>query len=153
MSGPSAHPTCVCKGQFYGKLCEKSGFGFSVGSFMSFPPLDPNTNDISIVFSTNKENSLLAYNFGEQTGGRSDFLALELVNGKPRLAFGGSRTGVGSVTLNRFLADGKWHRVTAIRNSRAISLNVSQCGESGEGCEECKAGDSSCYADEVGHTG
>ncbi len=153
VSGPSAHPTCVCKGQFYGKLCEKSGFGFSVGSFMSFPPLDPNTNDISIVFSTNKENSLLAYNFGEQTGGRSDFLALELVNGKPRLAFGGSRTGVGSVTLNRFLADGKWHRVTAIRNSRAISLNVSQCGESGEGCEECKAGDSSCYADEVGHTG
>ena len=32
-------------------------------SYMTFPPLETSTNDISIVFSTNMSDALLAYNF------------------------------------------------------------------------------------------
>jgi len=151
-SGP-AHRKCSCRDQFYGKYCEKSSLGFSSGSFMSFPPLDPNTNDVSIVFSTNKRNSLLLYNFGEEVGGRSDFIGLELLDGEPRLGFGGSRTAVGSVRLNKFVSDGKWYRILAIRNSKAISLSVSECEESGSHCTDCPPGDPSCYVTDIGHTG
>ncbi|QQP40958.1 Uncharacterized protein FKW44_015184, partial [Caligus rogercresseyi] len=74
---------CRCPDNFYGNRCELSTFGFDELSFATFPPLDSNTNDISITFATTKANSLLIYNHGEVAGGRSDFLALELVKGKP----------------------------------------------------------------------
>lgn len=152
LTAPS-HPKCLCKNQFYGKYCEQNSLGFSQASFMSFPPLDPNLNDISLVFSTNMKNSLLVYNYGEQVGGRSDFLVLELVEGHTRFAFGGSRTAVGSVTLPQFVADGKWHKILAIRNTRSISLTISDCEENGSFCKDCPFGDSTCYVTDIGHTG
>ena len=149
----SAYPVCKCSGHFYGRYCEKSGFGFALASFMRFPSLDSNTDDIAIVFSTNKENSLLVYNFGEQIGGRSDFVAIELINGKVSFSFGGARTAVASVSVDKFVADGEWHRVVAIRNSRLISLSVSHCEDSGDHCQECSLNDPSCYASNQGFTG
>ena len=151
--GSSAYPKCKCPPQFYGQYCEKSGYGFSFGSFMTFSPLDPSTNDIAITFSTNKEHSLLAYNFGEQTGGRSDFVAIELLNGRPTLSFGGSRTAVAMVSVDKYVTNGQWYRIMAVRNSRVISLSVSECEENGESCKDCRPDDSSCYADNVGLTG
>jgi hypothetical protein len=148
-----AYPKCKCPPQFYGQHCEKSGHGFAFGSFMTFPPLDPSTNDIALTFSTNKDYSLLVYNFGEQTGGRSDFVAIELLNGKPTLSFGGSRTAVAMVTVDKYVADGGWWRIVAVRNSRVISLSVSACEENGESCEDCAPENASCYADSVGPTG
>jgi protocadherin Fat 4 len=120
---------------------------------MAFPPLEPNTNDISITFSTNKKNSLLAYGFGEQTGGRSDFVALQLINGKPMLSYGGARTAIFSISVDKFITDGQWYRVIATRNGRVISLYVSTCQQGGEVCEECKPGNPSCYANGVGISG
>ena len=146
-------PKCKCPLHYYGRHCEKSAFGFSFGSYMAFPPLDPNTNDVSVIFSTNKRNALLVYNFGEQTGGRSDFVAIQLINGIPTFSYGGSRTAIAVVRVNKFVADGSWHRVIATRNSRVISLSVSDCKESGEVCSECRPGDNSCYANDVGPTG
>ena len=71
-----------------------STFGFEEFSSVQFPALDATTNDISVTFATTKPNSLLVYNYGKPAGGgRSDFIALELVGGKPRLSWGGSRTG------------------------------------------------------------
>ena len=62
-------------------------------SHVSFDPLDATTNDISVTFATTKPNSLLVYNHGKLVAGRSDFIALELVEGRPRLSWGGARTG------------------------------------------------------------
>lgn len=143
----------MCEPNFFGKHCEKSTYGFQPYSYMAFPSLKPSTNDISIVFSTNRRDALLAYNFGAQNGGRSDFVALEIVHGKPQFSFGGSRTAVAKVSLERDVADGDWHRVTVIRNGRVASLSVVTCQDHGELCEECSHANSSCSLSVTGQAG
>lgn len=147
---------CSCTDGRYGRHCEKSTYGFQELSYMMFPSLDAATNDITIIFSTTKPNSLLVYNYGLQTGGRSDFVAIELVNGKAVFSFGGARTAITSVTVGgktNNLADTNWHKITATRNGRVLSLSVSSCTEHGDVCEECRPGDNLCYADDIGPTG
>ena len=144
---------CKCPDNFYGTNCEKSTFGFAELSFMTFPSLDPNTNDISITFSTTKANSLLVYNYGESSGGRSDFLSVQLVEGKARFSFGGARTAITEISVNKYIADGRWFKVTATRNNRVASLSVEDCTESGEFCKLCQAGDESCFTKDIGDTG
>ncbi|XP_034473872.1 cadherin-related tumor suppressor [Drosophila innubila] len=144
---------CSCPSGRYGRHCERFSYGFDPLSFMSFPSLDPTTNDISIVFATTKSTALLVYNYGLQTGGRSDFLAIELVQGQAYFSSGGSRTAISTAVAGLNLADGSWHKVTATRNGRVMSLSVAKCTESGDVCAECTPGDSSCYADVVGPVG
>ncbi|XP_064092540.1 cadherin-related tumor suppressor-like [Macrobrachium nipponense] len=144
---------CSCKLNFYGTHCEKSTFSFSELSFMTFPTLDPTTNDISITFSTNKPDALLVYNYGLQTGGRSDFVAIELKGGQPRFSFGGARTEIVRIGVEQNVADGKWYKVTATRNGRVISISVASCTHNGETCEECSPHNSSCHSDDIGFTG
>ena len=144
---------CKCPDNYYGTNCEKSTFGFGELSFMTFPALDPNTNDISITFSTTRSNCLLVYNYGEATGGRSDFIAVELINGKATFSFGGARTAVTKISVNKYLANGRWFKVTATRNNRVASLSVEDCTESGEYCKQCLAGDESCFTKDIGDTG
>ena len=141
---------CSCPEGRYGRHCERSTFGFDELSYMTFPPLDANTNDIIMTFATTKPNALLLYNYGPQTGGRSDFVVLELINGKIVFSCGGARSAVTSMTVNsnRSLADGNWNKVVAIRNGNTISLSVSKCREYGDVCDECEPKDSSCYAHE-----
>lgn len=148
---------CSCTDGRYGRNCEKSTFGFQELSYMAFPSLDAATNDISIIFATTKPDSLLLYNYGSHAGGRSDFVAIEIVQGKALFSFGGSRTAITKVIVgaeNREnLADGKWHKITATRNGKVVSLSVSKCMEHGDVCEECRPGDANCYADSVGTMG
>lgn len=147
---------CSCSEGHYGRHCEKSTYGFNELSYMTFPALDAATNDISFVFATTKPNALLVYNYGLQTGGRSDFVAIELVNGKAVFSFGGARTAITSVTVkgkSENLADGIWHKITATRNGRVVSLSVASCSENGDVCEDCRPGDDTCYADDIGPTG
>lgn len=123
---------------------------------MSFPSLDGATNDITFIFATTKADALLVYNYGIQTGGRSDFVAIELVHGRPIFSFGGTRTAITTITVKgrtNELSDGNWHKITATRNGRVVSLSVSSCTEQGDVCEECKPGDSTCYADDIGPSG
>lgn len=123
---------------------------------MTFPSLDAATNDISFIFATSKANSLLVYNYGVQTGGRSDFVALELIEGTAVFSFGGARTAITSIKSRGKggnLADGNWHKITATRNGRVVSLSVSSCNDHGDACEDCRAGDSSCYTDDTGPAG
>ncbi|XP_060667097.1 LOW QUALITY PROTEIN: cadherin-related tumor suppressor [Drosophila nasuta] len=144
---------CSCPSGRYGRHCERFSYGFDPLSFMSFPSLDPTTNDISIVFATTKSTALLVYNYGLQTGGRSDFLAIELVQGQAYFSSGGSRTAISRAMAGSNLADGSWHKVTATRNGHVMSLSVAKCTESGDVCAECTPGDSNCYADVVGPVG
>lgn len=148
--------SCSCTDGRYGRHCEKSTYGFNELSYMTFPSLDAATNDISFVFATNKPNSLLVYNYGLQTGGRSDFVAVELVNGRAVFSFGGARTAITSVSVGgktNNLADGNWHKITATRNGRVVSLSVASCSEHGDICDECRPSDTSCYADDTGPAG
>lgn len=147
---------CSCADGRYGRHCERTTFGFQELSYMAFPALDPNTNDISIIFATTKSNSLLLYNYGVQNGGRSDFVAIELIRGKSVFSFGGTRTAITSVEtggIDGTLANGKWYKLIATRNGRVLSLSVSKCTDNGDSCEECRPGNSLCYAHDVGPTG
>ena len=113
----------------------------------------PQRNDISITFSTTKADSLLVYNYGDSSGGRSDFLAVQLVGGKATFSFGGARTAITQISVNKYIADGRWFKVTATRNNRVASLSVEDCTESGEYCKLCQAGDDSCFTKRIGKTG
>ncbi|XP_034242049.1 cadherin-related tumor suppressor [Thrips palmi] len=147
---------CTCPDGRYGRHCERSAFGFRELSYAAFPSLDASTNDISVVFATTKPDALLVYNFGAQTGGRSDFVALELVSGRAVFSFGGARTAISSLSVaepSASLADGAWHKVTATRNGRVVSLSVAPCTDNGETCSECRPDDDSCYAADLGNTG
>ncbi|XP_025835928.1 cadherin-related tumor suppressor [Agrilus planipennis] len=147
---------CICIDGRYGRHCDKSTYGFQELSYMTFPPLDSATNDISFIFATTKPNALLVYNYGIQTGGRSDFVAVELINGRAVFSFGGARTAITSVTVKgktNSLADGNWHKLIATRNGKVVSLSVASCTENGNVCEECVPGDVSCYVDDIGPTG
>ncbi|KAF4520029.1 hypothetical protein B566_EDAN007177 [Ephemera danica] len=144
---------CSCPDTHYGQHCERSSFGFTSLSYMTFPALDAATNDISIVFSTGKQDALLVYNYGAQTGGRSDFVALQLVGGRVSFSYGGARTAVTTVSAGPRVADGAWYKVTATRNGRVISLAVATCTEHGDSCNECRPGDVACYADDMGPAG
>lgn len=147
---------CSCVNGRYGVHCERATFGFPELSYMVFPSLDAASNDISIIFATTKPNALLAYNFGAQTGGRSDFIAIEVVRGKAVFSFGGSRTAITSLKMSNFnedISNGQWHKITAIRNGRVMSLSIAKCTDQGDSCEECRPHDSTCYVDEIGPTG
>ena len=122
---------------------------------MAFPALDSNTNDITIVFATTKPDALLLYNYAPQAGGRSDFVVLELVDGRVVFSYGGARSAITSITIKTesSVSDGEWRKVTATRNGRVVSLSVSTCREHGDICDDCKPGDGTCYADDVGPTG
>ncbi|KAG6455040.1 hypothetical protein O3G_MSEX009016 [Manduca sexta] len=147
---------CSCTNGRYGTHCESTTFGFGELSYMQFSALDASTNDITIIFATSKPDALLLYNYGAQTGGRSDFIAIELLGGKPIFSFGGARTSITSVAIsnpNKNLADGNWHKLTATRNGRVISLSVTSCTEHGDVCMECEPGDDLCYSDDTGQAG
>lgn len=122
---------------------------------MAFPALDTNTNDITIVFATTKPDALLLYNYASQSGGRSDFVVLELIDGRVVFSYGGARSAIGTVTIKtkRPVSDGEWHKVTATRNGKVLSLSVSTCKEHGDVCDDCRPGDRTCYADGAGPTG
>ncbi|XP_053960517.1 cadherin-related tumor suppressor-like [Anastrepha ludens] len=148
---------CNCADGRYGRHCERATFGFQELSYMTFPALDAATNDITIIFATTKPDALLLYNYGIQTGGRSDFVAIEVVKGKAFFSFGGARTAITTVVVDanskESLADGKWHKVTATRNGRVMSLSVAKCSENGDVCEDCRPGNANCYAQDVGPIG
>ncbi|XP_052868798.1 cadherin-related tumor suppressor [Anopheles cruzii] len=151
---------CSCVDGRYGRYCEKTTFGFRELSYMAFPALDSATNDISVIFATTKPDALLVYNYGIQSGGRSDFVAMEVVNGRAVFSFGGARTAITSLVVGQpaagdsgSISNGEWHKITATRNGRVMSLSVSKCTENGDFCDDCRPGDSACYADDTGPTG
>lgn len=148
---------CNCPNGLHGRHCDKSSFGFNEYSYMSFPSLDSITNDITIVFSTSKPDSLLLYNYGTQVGGRSDFIAIELIEGKCVFSYGGARSSITAISVGKSdgssLADSQWYKITAVRNGKVLSLSVASCIDNGDNCQECRPSDKSCYSDNTGTVG
>ena len=75
------------------------------------------------------------------------------MEGKATFPFGGARTAITRIAVNKYLSNGRWFKVTATRNNRVASLSVEDCTESGEYCKQCLAGDESCFTKDIGDTG
>lgn len=145
---------CVCLSGWHGRRCERSAFGFPELSYAAFPSLDGSSiNEISLIFSTKKQDGLLMYDYGIASNGRSDFLALQLVSGVVVFSFGGARSAITTVKAGKNLGNGKWWKIVVSRQGRVATLGVSACSSNGDDCEECNPGDSKCYAAETGPAG
>ena len=119
-----AQPKCTCPP---GQACQCSCIGFESAAYLQLPTLKSlqqgHFNNITFEFSTSKNNGLLLYN----TDGRnksSDFIAIQIISGKIRLSFnlGDTRRAV-VVEADKFVADGQWHRVMAIRNRKVSAFS------------------------------
>ncbi|XP_067849588.1 protocadherin Fat 4 [Heptranchias perlo] len=122
---------CHCPFGVFGKHCELNSYGFEELSYMEFPSLDPNNNYIYIKFSTIKENSLLMYNYDNQTGNKAEFLALEIVDGKMKFSFN-LGSGAHRLMTTKRVSDGQFHTVVARRAELVASLTVDSCSEDQE---------------------
>ncbi|XP_041088485.1 protocadherin Fat 4 [Polyodon spathula] len=118
--------TCHCPFGVDGINCEDNSYGFEELSYMELPPLDPRNNVLSLEFATVQQNSLLLYNYENREDLESEFLALEIVDGKVQLSY---NLGNGTVRLNteQDIADGYFHKVTASRTGQAGYLKVDGC--------------------------
>ncbi|GAB6027296.1 hypothetical protein CHUAL_001579 [Chamberlinius hualienensis] len=135
---------CNCVNGYYGRHCERSTFGFHELSYATYPSLDANSNDVAVVFSTTKPDGLLIYNYGSVSGGRSDFVALEIYDGQLKFSFGGRRTHITTLHLDVNVTNGNWHKVIVTRNGKMASMSVVNCWDNGASCNECFPGDSKC---------
>ncbi|MBN3325381.1 FAT4 protein, partial [Atractosteus spatula] len=119
---------CHCPFGVSGINCEEHSYGLEELSYMEFPPLDPRNNVFSLEFATVQENSLVVYNYASMTGSASEFLALEIVDGKVQLSY---NLGNGTVRLKteKIVADGHFHKVLASRMGKVASLEVDSCSD------------------------
>ncbi|XP_030047622.1 protocadherin Fat 4 [Microcaecilia unicolor] len=122
---------CQCPFGVFGKHCELNSYGFEELSYMEFPSLDPNNNYIYIKFSTIQNSSLLLYNYDNQTGDHSEFLALEIVEERMRFSYN-LGSGTYKLTTMKKVSDGQFHTVIARRAGMAASLTVDSCSEDRE---------------------
>eukprot|EP00058_Branchiostoma_floridae_P002319 XP_002587807.1 hypothetical protein BRAFLDRAFT_92256 [Branchiostoma floridae] len=109
--------SCQCGFGEKGDNCEITSYGFEEVSYMQFPVLDQRNNDIMIEFATVMTNALLLYNYDAEESDSSDFIALEIMEGKLRLSYQ-LGDGITRISVEKNVADGQWHTVTARRNGK-----------------------------------
>ena len=121
-----AQPKCSCAPNH---ACQCACVGFEPAAYLQLPTLESlqqgDFNNITFEFSTSKKNGLLLYNTDGQNKGDSDFIAIQIIEGRIRMSFnlGDTRTAV-VVEADKFVADGQWHSVTAIRNRKVSVFSV-----------------------------
>ncbi|XP_076832194.1 protocadherin Fat 4 isoform X2 [Brachyhypopomus gauderio] len=116
--------TCHCPFGVTGVNCEEHSYGFEELSYMEFPPLDPRYNLISLEFATMMQDCLLLYNPGDPS--TSEFLALEIVEGRLRLSYD-LGSGVTRLETGKPVADGSFHNITVRRTGNIAALEVDNC--------------------------
>ncbi|XP_068247623.1 LOW QUALITY PROTEIN: chondroitin sulfate proteoglycan 4-like [Palaemon carinicauda] len=92
------------------------------GAYVAFQDSYPRTGgSISLEIKTQSQNALVMYNTGPPS--RSDFIAVEIYEGHPRLVLD---TGNGAVDLNSttYISDGVWHRLEAHFKPTYMELSV-----------------------------
>ncbi|XP_049790267.1 neural-cadherin-like [Schistocerca nitens] len=115
---------CSCPDGYEGPRCQQMGISFQGDGWAWFQAIHPQAeNHISLEFLTNKDHGLLFYN-GPLSSViideviMSDYIALELQDGKPRLLFhfGYSTTEL-FIKVKKKLNDGMWHQMDLFWNS------------------------------------
>ena len=112
---------CECGFGERGDQCEFTSIGFEQGSFMELPTLAERENTISLHVATTASNALLVYNHDGLVGQTSNFLALEIVEGKLRLSFD-LGSGVTIATAEKKISDGMWHNIEARRYGQVSTI-------------------------------
>ncbi|PAA76644.1 hypothetical protein BOX15_Mlig026607g4 [Macrostomum lignano] len=147
---PGSHSyTCSCPAGHEGPRCEKLKAGFTTEeSFLvlpSFPGACMNLH-IKLHFVTLQRSAsvLLFYTGvvnvnGAPSSAETDFLALELINGRPKVSInlgaGTSEGGLHASTTAPALNDGKWHRIDIFVRNRVVVLKVDRCQNASTGLD------------------
>ena len=114
---------CKCDFGGRGERCERSSLGFDSVSYMMLPTLSGReNNNVTLQFATSQQRALLFYNADGQYEKDSDFIALEIIEGKLRFSFNLGEVPVGINSL-KSVADGQWHTVVAVRKQK-VCLGV-----------------------------
>ena len=90
--------------------------------------------------------------YREATRGQSDIIGVEQINGKATLLFGIARTTVSQMSVNKYLVNGRWFKVTGNRNKRVASLNLYNYTESGECFKQSLLGEKFCFTKDMRDT-
>lgn len=119
--------SCECPDGFEGARCQKLRQSFDGTGYALYKQLEQcETSRTSIEFMTKKVTALILYN-GPVTvlepSDPTDFLLLELFNGRPRLRI---NHGTGEIQIGisggPSLSDGAWHRIDIFRDKKVIEL-------------------------------
>uniref|UniRef100_A0A1B0GHQ4 Putative cadherin egf lag seven-pass g-type receptor n=1 Tax=Lutzomyia longipalpis TaxID=7200 RepID=A0A1B0GHQ4_LUTLO len=148
---------CTCPTGYTGPRCQQTTRSFRGNGWAWYPPLAMCDNShLSLEFITRKSDGLLIYNGPIVPPERdeiiiSDFIALELERGFPRLLIDfGSGTLELKVKTKKTLDDGEWHRIDLFWDTENVRMVVDYC-KSAEVAEmedglPAEFDDSSCQA-------
>ncbi|MCL4133902.1 UNVERIFIED_CONTAM: hypothetical protein GTU68_064760, partial [Idotea baltica] len=125
---------CYCHRGFDGPRCQMTTRSFEGDGFAWFSPFQACDNShLSMEILTDKKNGLILYN-GPITNAKldgitvSDFISLELVDGRPRLLMDfGSGTLELRVNTKTSLNNGEWHRLDIFWDTQNVRIVVDHC--------------------------
>nr|BAC06837.1 Pf1-cadherin [Ptychodera flava] len=127
---PSGY-VCQCDEKYGGPNCEDISRGFQSNSFAWYPPLSQcEETKTSIEFLTKSRDGIILYNgpiVPIDLGQPQDFMAIELVGGKPKL-YMDLGSGMLPLTIDSPpLNDEKWHTLEIIRKSKHVEFVLDHC--------------------------
>ncbi|XP_037085943.1 neural-cadherin-like isoform X3 [Pollicipes pollicipes] len=125
---------CMCRAGYDGPRCQQTSRSFRGDGWAWLPPLSLcEETHLAVEFSTRRKDGLILYN-GPITAPEddqpvvSDFIALELEEGNPRLLLDfGSGTLELTVQTPAGLDDGEWHRLDVFWDREHVRLLVDLC--------------------------
>ncbi|KAH8282995.1 hypothetical protein KR054_011506 [Drosophila jambulina] len=127
-------PHCSCPLGYTGPRCQQTTRSFRGNGWAWYPPLEMcDESHLSLEFITRKPDGLIIYNGPIVPPERdemliSDFIALELERGYPRLLIDfGSGTLELRVKTKKTLDDGEWHRIDLFWDTENIRMVVDFC--------------------------
>ncbi|XP_034669297.1 neural-cadherin isoform X6 [Drosophila subobscura] len=127
-------PHCSCPVGYTGPRCQQTTRSFRGNGWAWYPPLEMcDESHLSLEFITRKPDGLIIYNGPIVPPERdemliSDFIALELERGYPRLLIDfGSGTLELRVKTKKTLDDGEWHRIDLFWDTEDIRMVVDFC--------------------------
>ncbi|XP_026836150.1 neural-cadherin isoform X12 [Drosophila erecta] len=127
-------PHCSCPVGYTGPRCQQTTRSFRGNGWAWYPPLEMcDESHLSLEFITRKPDGLIIYNGPIVPPERdetliSDFIALELERGYPRLLIDfGSGTLELRVKTKKTLDDGEWHRIDLFWDTESIRMVVDFC--------------------------
>ncbi|CAG0914580.1 unnamed protein product, partial [Notodromas monacha] len=126
--------TCRCREGYDGPRCQMTSRSFHGQGYAWFPPLKMcSESHLSVEFLTESRDGLIFYNGPVSAPDPdevivSDYIALELVGGHPRLLIDfGSGTTELTIATTHGLDDGYWHRIDIFWDSEVVRMVVDYC--------------------------